>query len=38
MTLQLEFGGIECEFGRFNPFISTSVENCHNLFITRTSV
>jgi len=35
--LELEFGGIECEFGGLNPLASTSVEKCHNFLITWSS-
>jgi len=30
--LELDFGGIGCEFGRLNPLVSTSVEKGHNFF------
>jgi len=30
--LQLDFGGIDCEFGGLSPLSSTSVELCHNFF------
>jgi len=30
--LELDFGGIDCEFGGLRPLASTSVEKCHNLF------
>jgi len=28
--LELDFGGIDCEFGGLIPLASTSVEKCHN--------
>jgi len=28
--LELDFGGIDCEFGGLSPLASTSVEKCHN--------
>ena len=31
--LELDFGGIDCEFGGLSPFASTSVEKCHNFFL-----
>jgi len=27
---ELEFGGIDCEFGGLSPLASTSVKMCHN--------
>jgi len=30
--LELDFGGIGCEFGRLSPLASTSVKKCHNFF------
>jgi len=30
--LELDFGGIDCEFGGLSPLASTSVEKCHNFF------
>jgi len=30
--LELDFGGILCEFGGLSPLLSTSVEKCHNFF------
>jgi len=30
--LELDFGGIDCEFGELSPLASTSVEKCHNIF------
>jgi len=32
VKLELDFGGIECEFLGFSPLPSTSVEQCHNFF------
>jgi len=29
---ELDFGGIDCEFGGLSPLVSTSVEKCHNFF------
>jgi len=30
--LELDFGGINCEFRGLRPLASTSVEKCHNFF------
>jgi len=30
--LELDFGGIDCEFAGLSPLASTSVEKCHNFF------
>jgi len=30
--LELDFGGIDCEFGGLSPLVSTSAEKCHNFF------
>jgi len=30
--LELDFGGIDCEFGGLSPLASTNVEKCHNFF------
>jgi len=30
--LELDVGGIDCEFGGLSPLASTSVEKCHNFF------
>jgi len=30
--LELDFGGIVCEFEGLSPFASPSVERCHNFF------
>jgi len=30
--LELDLGGIDCEFGGIRPLASTSVEKCHNFF------
>jgi len=30
--LELDFGGIDCEFGGLRPLASTSAEKCHNFF------
>ena len=30
--IELDFGGIDCEFGGLSPLASTSVEKCHNFF------
>jgi len=29
---ELDFGGIDCEFGGLSPLASTSVEKCHSCF------
>jgi len=29
---EVDFGGIDCEFGGLSPLASTSVEKCHNVF------
>jgi len=29
---ELDFGGIDFEFGGLSPLASTSVEKCHNFF------
>ena len=31
--LELDFGGIDCEFEGLSPCASTSVEKCHNFFL-----
>ena len=31
--LELDFGGIDCEFAGLSPLASTSVEKCHNFFL-----
>ena len=30
--LQLDFGGIDCEFGRLSPLAPTSAERYHSFF------
>jgi len=30
--LELDFGGIYCEFGELSPLASTCAERCHNFF------
>jgi len=35
--LELDFGGIDCEFWGLSPLASTSVEKCDNFLITSSS-
>jgi len=32
VRLELDFGGIDCEFGGLSPLASSSAEKCHNFF------
>jgi len=32
VRLELDFGGIDCEFGKLSPLASSSAEKCHNFF------